>query len=211
MKKKMAFITVMANYCYKVMPFGLKNMRAIYQRLMNKVFAELIGDLMEVYINDMLIKTKKEESLLRDLKVVFSRLRSKPRQMPSNPWNEESDDGERSTMPHGENCLPLKVHGSVCPESHSHLFPFEEGEYLWMDTGVQSDILRLQAISLLPSYISKPEDEKPLFLYLSVSDATIAGTLVWRSPDNSTPYTSSTKCYKAPSLDIDRSRKSPWL
>ena len=85
MKKKMAFITVMANYCYKVMPFGLKNMRAIYQRLMNKVFAELIGDLMEVYINDMLIKTKKEESLLRDLKVVFSRLRSKPRQMPSNP------------------------------------------------------------------------------------------------------------------------------
>ena len=74
-EEKTAFITPMANYCYKVMPFGLKNAGATYQRLMNKVFTELIEDLMVVYIDDMLIKTKKEESLLRDLEVVFSRLR----------------------------------------------------------------------------------------------------------------------------------------
>ena len=71
----MAFITLMANYCYKVMPFGLKNAGATYQRLMNKVFMELIGSLMEVYIDDMLIKTKEEGGLLSDLKVVFGRLR----------------------------------------------------------------------------------------------------------------------------------------
>ena len=57
------------------MPFGLKNAGATYQKLMNKVFAKLIGDLMEVYIDDMLIKTKKEESLLRDLEVMFIHLR----------------------------------------------------------------------------------------------------------------------------------------
>ena len=65
----------MANYCYKVMPFGLKNAGATYQRLMNKVFPELIGCLMEVYIDDMLVKTEEEGTLLSDLEVVFGRLR----------------------------------------------------------------------------------------------------------------------------------------
>ena len=66
-KEKMAFITPMANYCYKVMPFGLKNVGATYQRLMNKVFSEHIRSLMEVYIDDMLVKTKEKDILLSDL------------------------------------------------------------------------------------------------------------------------------------------------
>ena len=74
-EEKPAFITPMANYCYKVLPFGLKNVGATYQRLMNKVFAGLIENLMEVYIDDMLIKMEEEGSLLSDLDVVFDRLR----------------------------------------------------------------------------------------------------------------------------------------
>ena len=74
-EEKTVFITSTTNYYYKVMPFSLKNVGATHQWLMNKVFAELIGDLMEVYIDDMLIKTREEGSLLSDLEVVFSRLR----------------------------------------------------------------------------------------------------------------------------------------
>lgn len=48
-------------YCYKIMPFGLKNTCATYQRLVNKMFAEQLGDTMEVYINNMLIKYFKAE------------------------------------------------------------------------------------------------------------------------------------------------------
>ena len=57
-EEKIAFITLMGNYCYMVMPFGLKNAGATYQRLMNKIFAKHIGALMEVYIDDMLVKTQ---------------------------------------------------------------------------------------------------------------------------------------------------------
>ena len=54
--EKTSFITEKSLYCYKVMPFGLKNTNATYQRLVSKMFKELIRDTMEVYIDDMLVK-----------------------------------------------------------------------------------------------------------------------------------------------------------
>ena len=71
-EEKTAFITLMTNYCYKVMPFRLKNVGATYQRLMNKVFSKHIRNLMEVYIDDMLVKSKEEDNVFSDLEVVFS-------------------------------------------------------------------------------------------------------------------------------------------
>ena len=57
--EKMTFITPYGLYCYNVMPFGLKNVRETYQRLVTKVFRSLLGETMGVYIDDMLIKSKK--------------------------------------------------------------------------------------------------------------------------------------------------------
>ena len=54
---KTAFITNDANYFYRVMPFGLKNARATYQRLMDKVFSHLIGHYVEVYVDNMVVKS----------------------------------------------------------------------------------------------------------------------------------------------------------
>ena len=56
-REKTAFITDRGTYCYKVMPFGLKNAGATYQRLVNRMFSEQLGKLMEVDIDDMLIKS----------------------------------------------------------------------------------------------------------------------------------------------------------
>ena len=54
-----AFLTNQGLDCYKVMPFGLKNAGATYQRLVNKMFKERIGKTMEVYVDDMLVKSLK--------------------------------------------------------------------------------------------------------------------------------------------------------
>ena len=56
--EKIAFIAPHRLYCYNIMPFGLKNAGATYQRMVSRVFQPLIGKSMEVYINDMVIKSK---------------------------------------------------------------------------------------------------------------------------------------------------------
>jgi len=56
-QEKTSFVTSKGLFCYKVMPFGLKNMDATYQRLMNKMFAQQIGRNVQVYVDDMLVKS----------------------------------------------------------------------------------------------------------------------------------------------------------
>ena len=58
-----SFITNRGIYCYKVMPFGLKNASAIYQRMVNMMFARQIGTTMEVYVHDVLMKSKETISM----------------------------------------------------------------------------------------------------------------------------------------------------
>ena len=53
-----SFITSFGTYCYKVMPFGLKNAGATFQRCVTKVFKPWIGRNMKVYMDDMIVKTK---------------------------------------------------------------------------------------------------------------------------------------------------------
>ncbi|KAL5565596.1 hypothetical protein UlMin_028760 [Ulmus minor] len=62
-----AFLTNQGLYCYKVMPFGLKNAGATYQRLVNKMFKDQIGKTMEVYVEDMLVKSLKTEEHIQNL------------------------------------------------------------------------------------------------------------------------------------------------
>nr|KYP44401.1 Transposon Ty3-I Gag-Pol polyprotein [Cajanus cajan] len=75
-EEKTAFITDSANYYYQVMPFGLKNARATYQRLMNKVFQHQIGKNMEVYVDDMVVKSRNIDQHVTDLSEVFQQLRN---------------------------------------------------------------------------------------------------------------------------------------
>ena len=69
------FITPFGAYCYITMPFGLKNVGATYQGCMNRCLGELIGDIVEVYINDIVVKSRKADQLVSNLEATFTRLR----------------------------------------------------------------------------------------------------------------------------------------
>ena len=74
--EKMDFITPHELYCYNVIPFGLKNVGATYERLVTKIFRPLIGRTMEVYIDDMLVKTKERPDHTKHLQETFKLLRT---------------------------------------------------------------------------------------------------------------------------------------
>ncbi|KAG9458886.1 hypothetical protein H6P81_003394 [Aristolochia fimbriata] len=74
-EEKTAFRTPKGIFCYKVMPFGLKNARATYQRAMQKIFDDFLHKFVECYVDDVVVKTKSRGDHLRDLRAVFERLR----------------------------------------------------------------------------------------------------------------------------------------
>ena len=55
---KTALVTPIGNYHYKVMSFGLKNAKSTYQRMMTRMFESLLGKNIEIYIDDMMVKSK---------------------------------------------------------------------------------------------------------------------------------------------------------
>ena len=72
---KTSFITSQGLFCYKVIPFGLKNTRATYQRSVNHIFHPQIRRNVEVYVDDMLVKSLDEGKHLDDLQETFDTLR----------------------------------------------------------------------------------------------------------------------------------------
>src|SRR4051812_22428261 len=69
-----SFITPYGIFCYKTMPFGLKNAGATYQRMMQACLKEQIGRNAQVYVDDIVIKTYKADTLLDDLRETFASL-----------------------------------------------------------------------------------------------------------------------------------------
>ena len=74
-QEKTAFVTPVGNYHYKAMPFGLKNAGSTYQRMMTKMFESWLEKNVEVYIDDMVVKSKLVFEHLADLSSIFEILR----------------------------------------------------------------------------------------------------------------------------------------
>ena len=75
-QEQTSFVTSQGLFCYKVMSFSLKNVGATYQRLMNKLFTHQIRRNVQVYVDNMLVKNRKEDNHLDDLRETFDTLRS---------------------------------------------------------------------------------------------------------------------------------------
>ncbi|XP_059627354.1 uncharacterized protein LOC132270172 [Cornus florida] len=74
-EEKTSFVTERGIYCYKVMPYGLTNAGATYQRLVSKIFKSQMGKTVEAYIDEMVVKSRKKDQYLQHLQDMFEVLR----------------------------------------------------------------------------------------------------------------------------------------
>ncbi|CAA7031555.1 unnamed protein product [Microthlaspi erraticum] len=168
-QEKTAFITDRGTYCYKVMPFGLKNAGATYQRLVNKIFADQLGKTMEVYIDDILVKSSRETDHVAQLRVCFSILNKYG--MKLNPT--KCTFG----VPSGEFLGYLVTERGIeaNPKQISALLDMPSPENT---REVQRLTGRIAALNSEPPILAKPVEGEPLYLYIAVSPAAVSGVFV---------------------------------
>ncbi|GJT33746.1 reverse transcriptase domain-containing protein [Tanacetum coccineum] len=74
-EEKIAFIMNQGIFCYTKMPFGLRNAEATYQHLVDNAFHKQIGRNLKVYVDDLVIKSRTEDEIVRDIEETFQTLR----------------------------------------------------------------------------------------------------------------------------------------
>ncbi|CAL2277090.1 unnamed protein product [Prunus armeniaca] len=186
-----AFITDRGLYCYNVMPFGLKNVGATYQRLVNRIFAKHIGGIMEVYVDDMLVKSRAPGGHLENptnkvcLRCIFGQ-----RGIEANPKKIKAIiDMETLKMQKDIQSLTGRVAAltrfiSKATDKCVPLFKALKGGKHHIAWTLECD----QAFQDLKNYIrrapllSKPLPGEVLLLYLSVSSTAISSVLI-RKPE----------------------------
>ncbi|KAG7552308.1 Ribonuclease H-like superfamily [Arabidopsis thaliana x Arabidopsis arenosa] len=207
-QEKTSFITDRGTYCYKVMPFGLKNAGATYQRLVNKMFHEHLGKTMEVYIDDMLVKSLKKEDHIKHLEECFEILNQY--QMKLNPAKctfgvpsgeflgyivtkrgIEANPNQINAflnMPSPKNFKEVqRLTGRIAAlnrfisRSTDKSLPFYQilkGNRFLWDEKCEEAFGQLKAYLTTPPVLSKPEVDEKLYLYVSLSKHAVSGVLV---------------------------------
>ncbi|KAL0451402.1 UNVERIFIED_CONTAM: hypothetical protein Slati_1118300 [Sesamum latifolium] len=165
-RKKVTFITSEGTFCYVAMPFGLKN--ATYQRLVDKIFRPQIGRNVEVYVDDMLVQSKKAKEHVKDLEETFSVLRKYKLEL--NPAKcAFGVQGGRflgfMVTQRGIEANPLKIKAIIDMKAPTCL---NEAQRL---TG------RIAALTRLPLLVKLSPGET-LYLYLSVAPQAVSSVLI---------------------------------
>ena len=99
-EEKTAFITPYGVFCYTTMPFGLKNAGATYQRCMQACLKEQIGRNVQVYVDDIVIKTRVEATLLEDIAETFAALKEYQIKLNPDKMRIQSTSRTAARVPH---------------------------------------------------------------------------------------------------------------
>ncbi|GKA29562.1 reverse transcriptase domain-containing protein [Tanacetum coccineum] len=181
---KTAFHTSQGVYCYTKMPLGLKNASATYQRLVDKAFNSQVGQNIEVYVHELVIKSHTETEMLRDIDEMFHTLEGiKPcpdkikavLQLPSPRIIKEvqSLNGKLASLNRflsksAEKSLPLfKTLKKFIKKSDFH----------WTPKAEQAFKKQKQHLSKLPLLVA-PKPKEELIVYMSASHRAISAILM---------------------------------
>ncbi|GJZ10875.1 reverse transcriptase domain-containing protein [Tanacetum coccineum] len=180
-EKKTAFITSQGIFCYSKMPFGLKNDGATYQRLVDKAFQKQIGRNLEVYVDDLVIKSCTEQKVIRDVEETFKTLRKI--NMKLNP--------KKCTFGMKEGVfLGYKVNSDgfmVCPDKVIAVLSLSSPKCLKDVQRLNGKLASLNSRNGLPAnervdsilpMMAAPQEKKELIIYLAAAKEAISAILM---------------------------------
>ncbi|GJW43191.1 reverse transcriptase domain-containing protein [Tanacetum coccineum] len=192
-EEKTAFHTPQGVYCYTKMPFGLKNAGATYQRLVDKAFDKQVGRNLEVYVDDLVIKSHTEEELLRDIEETFRTLRKI--NMKLNPMKFTFGAVEGMFLgflsKSAEKSLPLFKTLKNCTK---------KSDFYWTSDAEKAFRELKQHLSELPTLVA-PRPQEELIMYLSASHGAVGAVLMTERDTVQTPVYFISRALQGPELN----------
>ncbi|GJX84132.1 reverse transcriptase domain-containing protein [Tanacetum coccineum] len=180
-EEKTAFITSQGIFCYSKMPFGLKNAGSTYQRLVDKAFQKQIGRNLEVYVDDLVIKSRTEEEIIRDITETFKTLRQI--NMKLNPKKctfgmqegmflgyKVSTDGLRASPDKADAVLSL-------PSPRCIKDCTKKSDFQWTLEAEEAFKQMKKLIAELPT-LTAPREHEELIIYLAAAKEVISAVLM---------------------------------
>ncbi|KAK7281396.1 hypothetical protein RIF29_09353 [Crotalaria pallida] len=191
---KTAFITDKATYCYNVMPFGLKNAGATYQRMMNKVFQGMIGRNMEVYIDDIIAKSRQGIEANPDKCKAILEMRS-----PANLKEVQQLTGRVAAL------------SRFLSQAARKALPWyqllrKNKEFLW-DEHYEQAFVQLKEYLSSPPVLHSPLPGENLILYMSVAEAAVSSVLVREDSGIEAPVYFVSRALQGPELRYQKLEK----
>ncbi|GJT26430.1 reverse transcriptase domain-containing protein [Tanacetum coccineum] len=177
-------------FCYTKMPFGLKNARATYQRLVDSAFKEQRRVNLEAYEDDMVIKSQAEQDIIRDVEQTFSTLRKINMKLNPKKCSFGMEDGKflgYVVTSEGIRANPEKtkaVRDMPSPRTLKQMQSLNmlkkcsnKKDFRWTEAAEASFLEMKKLVSELPT-LTTPKKGKTLMMYLAVTDEVVSAMLL---------------------------------
>ncbi|GKE36570.1 reverse transcriptase domain-containing protein, partial [Tanacetum coccineum] len=181
-EEKRAFHTSHRVYCYTKMPFGLKNVGATYQRLVDKAFDSQVGQNIEVYVDNLVVKSYTEAEMLRDIEETFRTLRK---------INMKLNPKKIFLSKSVEKSLPLFKTLKKC---------IKKSDFHWISEAEQAFMQLKHHLSELPLLVA-PKPKEELIIYLSASYGAVSAVLMTERGTVQTPVYFISRALQGPELN----------
>nr|GEV90286.1 reverse transcriptase domain-containing protein [Tanacetum cinerariifolium] len=182
--EKTTFYTGQGVYCYTKMPFGLKNAAATYQRLMDKAFDSQIGQNIEVYVDDLVVKSYTEAEMLRDIDETVNTLRKI--NMKLNPKKCTFGVAEGVFFGHVLTPDGIKPSEKSLPLFKTLKNCIKKSDFHWTAEAEQAFKQLKQHLSELP-LLAAPKPKEELIIYLSATYGAISAVIMTKRGATQTP------------------------
>ncbi|GJS93624.1 reverse transcriptase domain-containing protein [Tanacetum coccineum] len=183
-EEKTAFITNQGIFCYTKIPFGLRNAGATYQRLVDKTFHGQIGQNLEVYVDDLVIKSRTEDEVVPTLK---KHLRH------SEKSTMKTETKKVHILELREGCLGYQVNTKgikICPDKEA------EAAFKQMK----------EHIAKLPM-LTAPEEQEELIVYLAASKEAVSAVLMTEREARQMPIYFVSRALRGPEINYTAMEK----